>query len=190
MLDADSRPGKMAQAAGALIRFLITESLKKHDKVYVVLQEGNHDPYSHKKDVEWAIAWGEMLTEALGIDKSRLIFITNELPFYAVEFGNNMLGFHHGHKKGKDKLPQLFACEFREIWGRCKFVDIHKGHYHSFDVLEQDGATVIQHPSIVARDAYASHNGYFSNRAAMGITYHKQYGRQGITFSTPEMIGE
>ena len=56
-------------------------------------------------------------------------------------------------------------------------------------MLEENGATVIQHPSIVAADAYSSHNGYFSNRAAMSITYHKQYGRQGITFSTPEMMG-
>ena len=56
ILDADSRPSKMAKAAGSLIRFLITEALKRHEKVTVVLQEGNHDPFSHKKDVDWAIA--------------------------------------------------------------------------------------------------------------------------------------
>ena len=189
LLDADSRPGKMAHAAGSLIRFLITEALKRHEKVTVVLQEGNHDLYSHKKDVDWAIAWGSILTEALGIDPNRLEFVTNELPYYAVKFGDNMLGFHHGHKKQTKGLPQLFACQFREMWGSSKFVDIHKGHYHCLHMLEENGATVIQHPSIVAADAYSSHNGYFSNRAAMSITYHKQYGRQGITFSTPEMMG-
>lgn len=189
MLDADSRPSKMAHAAGSLIRFLITEALKRHSKVTVVLQEGNHDVYSHKKDVDWAVAWGEILTEAWGIPKDRLEFITNEVPYYAVRFGKNMIAFHHGHKRQAPKLPQLFACQFREMWGSCKFVDIHKGHYHCLDITEQEGATVIQHPSIVAADAYSSHNGYFSNRAAMSITYHADFGRQGMTFSTPEMVG-
>ncbi len=189
LLDSDSRPSKMAKAAGSLIRFLIIEALKRHEKVTVVLQEGNHDTFSHKKDVDWAVAWGQLLTEAWGLPENRLVFITNEVPYYAVKFGQNMIAFHHGHKKQIAKLPQLFACQFREMWGACKFVDIHKGHYHCLHMLEQDGATVIQHPSITAADAYSSHNGYFSNRAAMSITYHEDFGRQGITFSTPEMVG-
>jgi hypothetical protein len=37
--------------------------------------------------------------------------------------------------------------------------------------------TVIQHPTIAARDAYAARGGWLSERAAVAITYHARFGQ-------------
>ena len=32
-----------------------------------------------------------------------------ELPYYAIEWGKTLLGFHHGHLRKNEQLPALFA---------------------------------------------------------------------------------
>ena len=45
-----------------------------------------------------------------------------------------------------------------------------------------------QHPTLSAKDAYASRGGYSSKRAAKIITYHKEHGEVGRNTLSPEMI--
>lgn len=49
--------------------------------------------------------------------------------------------------------------------------------------------TVIQHSTLTARDAYAARGGWFSERQATSITYHKQWGQVERHTVTPEMLG-
>jgi hypothetical protein len=180
VLDSDTRPQKMIKASIHLMRFLITEALKKHKKVNVIIQIGNHDEYSSYFLQQAMIALFE--------NNPRVNVDDSPIPYYALRRGNVMLGFHHGHKRGNDQLPLLFAAAFAEFWGKSKYRDIHKAHRHHFELKEYSGATVIEHPTIASRDSHASHGGFLSNRAAICITYHKDTGRNGLTFSTPEMI--
>jgi hypothetical protein len=53
---------------------------------------------------------------------------------------------------------------------------------------EYNGATVIQHPTLAARDAYAARGGWIADRAAWAITYHKKYGAVGRVMITTEML--
>jgi hypothetical protein len=48
--------------------------------------------------------------------------------------------------------------------------------------------TVVQHPTLAARDAYAARGGWIADRAAWAITYHKKYGAVGRVMITTEML--
>ena len=48
--------------------------------------------------------------------------------------------------------------------------------------------TVIQHPTIASRDAYAARGGWIADRSMTAITYHKEFGQVGRTTVVPEML--
>lgn len=180
VLDADSRFGKVVKVSIRLIRQLVSLALQKHRSVILVISEGNHDLASS--------LWLRNLFAALYEDEPRISVHDSELPYFALEWGNVMLGFHHGHLSKNAALPTLFAAQFREMWGRCSKVYIHTGHRHHREVKEHPGAVVIQHPTLAARDAYAARGGWFSERAITAITYHRLFGEVGTVTVTPEMI--
>lgn len=180
VLDADSRFGKVVDIAIRLIRQLVSLALQKHENVILVIAEGNHDLA--------ASLWLRKLFGALYENEPRISVHDSELPYYAIEWGRCLLGFHHGHLKKNDQLPQLFAAQFREAWGRCPKVYIHTGHRHHKEDKEHAGARVIQHPTLAARDAYAARGGWISERAITAMTFHKLYGEVGTVTVSPEML--
>lgn len=183
VLDADTRFAKVIRAGYLLLRRLVNHALTKHKTVTLLLSEGNHDESSSQ--------WLQVMFEALYESEPRLNVVVTPKPFYSVEHGNVSLFFHHGHKKRPgDKLALLLAAEFRELWGRTKKSYGHTGHLHT--ELEQafPGIKIIQHPTLAARDAYASREGFMSERQASSITYHKNFGEVGRNVVTPEMVKE
>ena len=131
------------------------------------------------------------LTDAMAVfyeNEPRLSVNDSQLPFYVFEWGQTMIGVHHGHKVKNEALPLLFAAQFPEVWGRTKRREIHCGHRHHRDEKEYNGVTVVQHPTLAARDAYAARGGWIADRAAWAITYHKRFGGVGRVAITPEMV--
>ena len=180
VLDADSRFGKVVDVAIKLIRQLVGMALAKHDQVTLLICEGNHDIASS--------LWLRKLFAALYENEPRITVHDSELPYYAIQWGKVMLGFHHGHIRKNEELPALFAAQFREMWGRCENVAIHTGHRHHREVKEHSGAEVIQHPTLAARDAYAARGGWIAKRRISAITYHAAFGEVGTSTVSPEMI--
>jgi hypothetical protein len=113
---------------------------------------------------------------------------TAALPFYTFLWGDTFLGFHHGHKVKNEALPLLFAAQFRKEWGMTSKAYLHCGHRHHCDEKEYNGATVIQHPTLAARDAYAARGGWIAERAAQSITYSKRFGQVGRVYVSPDMM--
>ena len=101
-----------------------------------------------------------------------------------------MLAFHHGHLSKNHALPLLFAAQYPVIWGATSKRYIHTGHRHHKDEKEHPGVTVVQHPTLAARDAYAARGGWISEREATAMTYHRKYGLVGRTTVTPEMCDD
>jgi hypothetical protein len=99
-----------------------------------------------------------------------------------------MLAFHHGHLKKNDQLPILFAAQFPKVWGETTKRYAHCGHRHHAEEKEHSGLTVIQHPTLAARDAYASRGGWIAERQVTAITYHSEYGQVARVTVTPEMV--
>jgi hypothetical protein len=180
VLDADSRFGKVVEVAIRLIRGLVSLALQKHRHVILLIMEGNHDLSSS--------LWLRKLFACLYENEPRVTVHESERPYYAIEWGINLIGFHHGHLKKNEQLPALFAALFREQWGRCPKVYIHSGHRHHKDEKDHTGARVTQHPTLAAMDAHASRHGYFTEREITAITYNKFTGQAASNTVTPEML--
>lgn len=181
VLDADSRFPKIRRAAIRIIRSLMNICLQRHQEVYLIIAEGNHD--------EESSGWLADLFAVHYEEDPRVTVNDSVLPFYVFEWGTTMLGVHHGHKVKNENLPLLFAAQFPQAWGRTTRREIHCGHRHHRDEKEYNGVTVVQHPTLAARDAYAARGGWIADRAAWAITYHKEYGAVGRVMVTTEMLG-
>lgn len=179
-LDSDGRFEKIIEVAVRVLRRSIAMMLEKHEKVVLLLAEGNHDIVSS--------IWLRKLFAALYENEPRVQVIDSALPYYAYQHGKTMLGFHHGHLKKNAELPLLMASQFARVWGETTYRYVHVGHNHHTDIKEHQGMTVHQHPTLAARDAYAARYGYFATRSISAVTYSDLYGQAGSVTVVPEML--
>lgn len=182
VLDSDGRFSKMVSTAVRILRRVIDLALAKHEKVVVLMAEGNHDMASS--------VWLRVMFRALYENEPRVQVIDSELPYYVHQHGKTMLAFHHGHLKKNDQLPILFAAQFPKVWGETTKRYAHCGHRHHVEEKEHSGITVIQHATLAARDAYAARGGWIAERQVTAITYHSEYGQVARVTVTPEMLAQ
>lgn len=180
VLDQDGRFSKMVGVAIRVLRRCVDAALMKHDRVVVIMAEGNHDMASS--------VWLRHMFKALYENEPRLHVIDSELPYYSYQHGETALFFHHGHLKKPDDFPLVFAAQFPVVWGQTRRRYAHAGHRHHHYEREHGGLTVLQHPTLAARDAYASRGGWFAERAIYAITYHKGHGEVARSTVYPEMV--
>lgn len=181
VLDQDGRFSKVVQVAIRILRRVIQMALDHHDSVIVLMAEGNHDMASS--------VWLRAMFKALYENEPRVKVIDSELPYYAYQHGTTMLAFHHGHLKKNDELPILFASQFPRVWGDTTKRYCHTGHRHHLQEKEHSGMTVLQHPTLAARDAYAARGGWVAERQVTSITYSATFGQVARNMVTPEMLG-
>ena len=182
LLDADGRFSKMVGVAIRVLRRIIDYALTCHDEVHLVIAEGNHDMASS--------VWLRQMFAALYENEPRLQVNDSELPYYVYQHGRVMLAFHHGHLKKNDQLPLLFAAQFPRMWGETTHRIAHTGHRHHVEEKEHSGMTVIQHPTLAARDAYAARGGWIADRSATAITYHSAFGQVARNTVSPDMLAD
>lgn len=180
LLDQDGRFPKVVKAAIRILRRIVDFALLQHEKVIVLMAEGNHDLASS--------VWLRAMFSALYENEPRVEVIDSEIPYYVYQHGSVMLAWHHGHLKKNDSLPLLFAAQFPKMWGDTVKRYAHCGHRHHVEEKEHSGITVIQHSTLAARDAYASRGGWMSERQCTAITYHSKYGQVARQTVTPEML--
>ena len=180
ILDQDGRFSKIVGVAIRVLRRIVDFALARHERVVVLMAEGNHDIASS--------VWLRALFRAIYENEPRVEIIDSEMPYYAYQHGTNMLGFHHGHLKKNEQMPLLFAAKFPQMWGATTKRVIHSGHRHHKDEKEHNGVTVVQHRTLAANDAHSSRHGYVSERSAQSITYHENYGEVARNIVVPEMF--
>lgn len=182
LLDVDARFAKVSRLGLELLEWVVTETLKKHEEVYVVIAEGNHDPVSS--------IWIRHYLRRIFQGNPRVKIDDSELPFYSYKHGETMLAFHHGHKVKMDNLPLMFATREPKVWGTTKYRYAHTGHMHHKDhrIKEHSGMEIRQHPTLAAADAYSARGGWDAHRRVEAITYHARYGQVGSVTVTPEMV--
>jgi len=169
-LDASARYHSVCSLSARLAIALCERMLDKHNQVRVVVLQGNHD--------EASSAWLQIMLRHVWAKNNRITIPNNAAPYMAMLHGKTMLAWHHGHKRTDDSLRDVFAGDlrWREMWGQAHYAYIHTGHAHSNYVVERGGALIERHPTLSARDAYASRAGYYSRRQARAITYHRDGG--------------
>lgn len=182
ILDQDGRFSKIVGASIRILRRIIDFALGRHERVVVLMAEGNHDMASS--------IWLRAMFAALYENEPRVQVIDSALPYYVYQHGETMLAFHHGHLKRNADLPLLFASQFSKVWGATVKRYCATGHRHHVEEKEHSGMTVIQHPTLAARDAYAARGGWLSERSATAITYHTRFGQVARNTVVPEMFEE
>jgi hypothetical protein len=180
ILDQDGRFSKIVQISIKILRRLVDFALMRHEKVIILMAEGNHDMASS--------VWLRVMFKALYENEPRVQVIDSELPYYVYQHGKCMIAFHHGHIKKNDALPILFASQYANVWGDTTKRYAHTGHRHHVEEKEHSGMTVVQHPTLAARDAYAARGGWMAERQVSAITYHEQYGQVSKITVIPEML--
>lgn len=180
ILDADTRYQHLVRVAIRVIRRIIHQLLQKHQHVHVIMADANHDPSAGV----WLRQWLAVLYE----NEPRLSVDTSPDTYYAYEFGDVSLFFHHGHKRKPHDVDSTFVSRFREMYGRTRYSYAHLGHQHHVNERDTNLMTVTQHPTLAARDAYASRLGYTASRHAQIITYHASYGEVGRTTISADMV--
>jgi hypothetical protein len=180
LLDADGRFAKVVQVAVRLLRRVVDMALAKHERVVVLMAEGNHDITSS--------IWLRTMFAALYENEPRVQVIDSPLPYYCLQHGKTMLAWHHGHLKKNDQLPILFAAQFPQVWGSTTKRYAHTGHRHHVEEKEHSGMSVMQHTTLTARDAYAARGGWISDRAVTAVTYHDEFGKHSTVTICPEML--
>jgi hypothetical protein len=168
VLDVDTRFHKIVRTAIRILRTVIDMLLAKHKRLHIVMADANHDPVSQI----WMREWFSAIYE----NEPRITVDRSPSPYNAYEFGKVALFFHHGHKRRVTNVSEVFAAQFREMFGRTKYAYAHTGHLHSIDVKENNLMVVEQHRTLAAPDAYAARGGWLSGRDAQVISYHREYG--------------
>ena len=184
ILDQDGRIAKIVREATNVFRKVIDYSLQKHNKVHVVMAEGNHDPYTS--------VWLRLMFDTLYENEPRLTVDTSNIPYYVHTHGDVMLAYHHGHKKQMATLPLFFAAQYPTVWGETKYRYAATGHRHHAETKEKEysGMIIQQYQTLSSRDAYASHGGFLSERSVTSNCYHTKHGKVATHIFRPEMFDE
>lgn len=180
ILDVDSRFAKVVRIAIRVLRQVIEMILAKHKRLHIIMADANHDPVSQI----WLREWFTVLYE----NEPRVTVDRSPSPYNAYEFGKVALFFHHGHRRKVTNVAEVFAAQFREMFGRTKYAYAHTGHLHSIDIKENNLMIVEQHRTLTAPDAYAARGGWLSGRDAQTITYHAEYGEVSRVRVSADML--
>jgi|TARA_R110000824_G_scaffold119407_1_gene273493 hypothetical protein len=180
LLDADSRFPQVVRAAMRSIRYLVSAALKKHTKVKLIIEIGNHD-----------------LSSAIFLMETFHMFFEHEprvdvdrspMNLHAFKFGKNLIATTHGDKIKMDKVIPVIAEDFRGLWSGCPHVYVHTGHVHHDHIKEQVGGMVESHGILTPKDSYASKGGWRAKQSMKSITYHVEHGEVGRQMVTPQML--
>lgn len=181
VLHSDGDFDDMVDAVLDVAIFTIDRALATHEEVYLIWAEGNHD--------EASSLWMRKMLARIYSAEPRLTVVQSKVPWYALQFGQVMIGVHHGHKAKLTRYAGVFANMFRKMWGSTTYAYGHRGHEHHIHEKETDGMIATQHPSLAPSDDYASGMGFISRRGCMLVTYHDDYGEVSRCTTRPEMLG-
>lgn len=180
LLDVDTRFQKAIRVAIRVIRRIITSLLEKHNRVTILMADGNHDPASS--------AWLREWLAAVYDNEPRITVDTSADTYYCIEHGETSLFFHHGHRRTTSNVDDVFVAKFRQVFGRTKFSYAHIGHLHSNELKETNLMQVERHRTLAAPDAYAAKGGWVSGRDAKVIVYHRNYGEVSRLTISPDFV--
>lgn len=180
-LDSDSRFGKMIQVAIRSMRYLIEAAARKHMRVRVIVEIGNHD-------ISSSVFLMQVFSNIYENDP-RISVDTSPQFFHYLRFGNNLVGVHHGHKVKADKLPLVMAADRASDWGETSFRYWYTGHVHHESVKDYTGCRVESFRVLAAADAWTHQMGYRQKRDMKAIVLHREFGEVARHTVNPEMLG-
>lgn len=180
-LDADGRFPKMVRAAIRCMRYMIEGAMRRHGKVHVIVEIGNHDLAS-------SIFLMECLRNVYE-NEPRITIDNSPKHYHYYQFGKVLIGTHHGHGSKPEQLPLIMATDVPEMWGETEHRYIWCGHVHHTNKLkDHPGAEVESFRVLAPADAYTSQKGYRSKRDMKCIIMDRHHGEIARHSVRPEML--
>jgi hypothetical protein len=173
-LDSDSRPAKMIRTAVRCMRYLIAAALERHGKVHVIVESGNHDPFS-------TLFLMECLRNVYE-NEPRVSIDDSPSHYHYFRFGKNLIGVHHGHGTKMQNLPLTMAADRPADWGSTEHRVFWTGHIHhlkqqtTINAQGFTGCTVEAFEVLGPEDAWAHQKSYRSRRSQKSIILHREHG--------------
>lgn len=148
----------------------VINKLKQYcNTLKVILVQGNHD-----RTKSFYLAHG--LSKYFSSDP-HIVFDIEAKNRKIHIYGQNFIGLHHGNCK-IDDLPLIFAQEFSQQWGPCKFKEIKVGDKHFYMEKEVRGVRIKQLPSLSGTDQWHDDNSFVESiRAGIISIYHPTKGK-------------
>lgn len=170
-LDVDTRWAAVLKVGVRVMRRIIDSALRKHARVRVISEVGNHDDHSA---VFLAVCLAQFYER-----EPRVEIDTSPARFHYYRFGQNLIGVTHGDGAKMPQLPGIMAVDRREEWGQTRYHHWYTGHVHHDSRKEFPGCTVESMRTLAAPDAYAHGAGYRSGRDMKCDTWHREWGHVG-----------
>lgn len=167
-LDVDTRWTKVLRVGVRAMRSCIEHALRKHEKVHVINEIGNHDDQT-----------AQVLTLALEMayeENPRVTFDSGPGRFHYYRFHDVLIGVHHGDGAKPNALGGIMATDRPLDWGATKFRYWLTGHIHTHNTFELPGCHVESFRTLAAKDAWTASKGYRSGRDMYCLVIHKNYG--------------
>lgn len=168
VLDVDTRWAKVLRIGLRAMRTCIESALRKHQRVEVINEIGNHDEHT-----------SQALTLALSMlyeKNPRVSFDQSPAKFHYRTFHRNLIGVTHGDTVKPEQLGPIMAADRPEDWGTTKHRFWLCGHVHHRRLFELPGCTVESFRTLAGPDAWTAASGYRSGRDMQAIVLHKDHG--------------
>lgn len=167
-LDMDTRHFRTIDAVTAAIIATVDLAAQKHERVRVVIKQGNHDRDSYiglLMGVKWRY-WQD----------SRIIVETDPSPYWAYHFGKVFLFGHHGDRVKPEQLVMKMAADNRQVWGETEYSYVWTAHLHNKEVTQLYGTVVERASCLTNPDAYGAKWG--ANAQAIAVIYDPDRGER------------
>ena len=142
------------------ISALITSAYQNAEYVQVYTVRGNHDG-----DKEYVWSYGMKCK----YDNTPVGWNLTLRSRDCFQIGNVGVMYSHGDKPRQNKLAQLFAVEYPQVWADCKTRLILTGHYHTQKTTDDQGVMLMQQPTSKPTDNYEDFNGFTMSQRRMEV---------------------
>ena len=166
--DVDTRLSRVMHMAAVTLRYMTDRMLSKFAKVVLVCAKGNHDT-----DTSIAI----QMAMKFYYDKEDRVTVLETNGFYHyIEYGQWLLGIHHGDKQKPEQLAGSMARDMSEAWGRTSHRLWCVGHFHKEQVKTLAGVKYKVFAALPPPDSWHSSKGYNGDGEMEMITFRKSGG--------------
>jgi hypothetical protein len=167
-VDVDTRHTMVMEKAAIVLSYMVDRMLDKFKKVIVVCARGNHDT-----DAAGAVA---LMLRFYYRQEPRVNVLRTEGFYHYIEYGNWLLGIHHGDKQKMESLPGSMARDMAQAWGRTTHRLWCLGHYHKDAVRTFPGVKCKIFAALPPPDSWHASHGYAGDGEMEMLTFRKAGG--------------
>lgn len=174
-LFSDSDFNTVADAVVDLNKWKVEQLINRYPNVKLRGVAGNHD----RDPMGWLFrCFKHMFTDS----RIDVKFWSDEVG--VEQFGNTMLGFHHGDRMKPEALAGVCADRYNGIYGTTSMRYLHTGHFHNAKTTDTWGGFQFNgHRTIAPKDLYSYSRGYVSRQSMKSYLYDTREGEIG-SFTT------